>query len=80
MKELDIAFFFDLDTYDEKWCSVCGDSDCVNEDHGDEEDDKDEAGFDSESQLYETGFTKVSKFLAFDLNPNLKIRTRRNLQ
>lgn len=40
---------------------------------------EDEAGFDSDNLLYKTGFTKVSKFLAFDLMPNLKIRIHKYL-
>lgn len=39
----------------------------------------DPAGFGSDSILYKTGFSKVSKFLAFDLMPNLKVRTYRYL-
>lgn len=39
----------------------------------------DEAGYGPESIFYETGFTKVSEFLAFRLKPTLKIRTHRRL-
>lgn len=33
----------------------------------------DRGGFDAESIYYETGFTKVSKLLAFDRLPDLKV-------
>ncbi len=39
----------------------------------------DEGGFDQDNIFYETGFTKVSKFLAFDQMPNLKIRIHKAL-
>lgn len=34
---------------------------------------EDEHGFAPGDLLYRTGFSKVSKFLAFDLMPNLKV-------
>lgn len=37
----------------------------------------DEAGFDRDSIFYRTGISKVSKFLALDLMPNLKVRTHK---
>lgn len=37
----------------------------------------DEAGFSPDDILYETGFSKVSQFLAFDLMPNLTVQTHR---
>lgn len=42
-------------------------------------DTEDEAGFDPDSVFHKTGFTKVSKFLAFDQMPNLKFRSHRIL-
>lgn len=62
MKTLDIDFFTDLEYYFK-----------LTEDNYDDCE-QDAAGFDPDSPLYKTGFTKVSKFLAFDLMPNLKIR------
>lgn len=38
---------------------------------------EDEAGFSAGDILYRTGFSKVSKFLAFDLMPNLNVQTHR---
>lgn len=37
----------------------------------------DKAGFDRDSIFYKTGISKVSKFLALDLMPNLKVRTHK---
>lgn len=51
--------------------SECENSDCEGE--------QDEAGFYPGTTFYKTDFTKVSKFLAFDLMPNLQINTHRVL-
>lgn len=40
----------------------------------------DEAGFTIEDNLYETGFTKVSEFLAFNLMPDLKVRQHKRME
>lgn len=40
----------------------------------------DEAGFYPDSDFYKTGFTKVSKFLAFDQMPSLKVRVNKLLR
>lgn len=47
-----------------------GDSDCESDV---------ETGFEPGSKLYNTGFTKVSELLAFNLMPKLKVRTHRYL-
>lgn len=38
----------------------------------------DEGGYYPNSDFYRTGFTKVSEFLAFNLMPNLKVRTHKS--
>lgn len=62
---------------------LCDDEDADysrNEDSGSDSDSEwmDLAGFGPESHLYGTGFSKVSKFLGFDLVPNLKISIKKN--
>lgn len=82
MKQLDVNFFFDFDHYSEmKGSSEC-DSDCVESDCEGKcvELKEDKGGIGRGSNLYETGFTKVSKFLAFDLLPQLKIRTHKRFE
>lgn len=88
LKKLDIHFEFDYDAYccdDLESCdSDCEESDCVGLCRMFKNDDKkkaknaiyqkDEAGFTNKESLFKTGFTKVSKFLVFNLMPNLKVR------
>lgn len=66
MKKFDVTLFFDIDVYCEKFSS------------GNHK--VDDAGFTEESEFYETGFTKVSKFLAFDLMQELKVRTHKRME
>lgn len=66
LKKLDVTLFFDFDDYCDKVSSECNSSD--------------EAGFEVGSDFHETGFTKVSKFLAFALMPDLKVRTHKRLE
>lgn len=79
--KLDVNFFFDIDYYTDmkryvKCSSDCEQSDCEGVCY--EKDD--DGGIDPGCELYETGFTKVSKFLAFDLMPKLKVRTHKRLE
>lgn len=89
MKRFDVTFLFKRDQYadimdlwgdeDDGCITECEDYDCcgvgcriiraLNR--------SDEAGFDSGSEFHRTGFTKVSKFFAFDLMPKLKLHTYR---
>lgn len=62
---------------------LCDDEDADysrNEDSGSDSDSEwtDLAGFGPESRLNGTGFSKVSKFLGFDLIPNSKISIQKN--
>lgn len=68
--------YADMD-YDENGCE-CEDSTC-DSCFGRFVEKEDESGFDPDDIFYKTGFSKVSKFLAFDLMPNLKVRTHRYL-
>lgn len=73
---MDVNFCFDFDCYCDLKRSVKCSSDCEESDcEGDCYEVEDDGGIDPDSELYETGFTKVSKFLAFDLMPKLKVRT-----
>lgn len=82
MNQFDVSF---LDVYcemdidkDVKHNTDCEDSDCEGDCRdGSSERKVDDSGFDMESKFYETGLSKVSKFLAFDLMPKLKVRTVR---
>lgn len=67
----------DWDAYMEIETSDCDNSDCEDSDceSGLRTKNEDEAGFDPQSIFHKTGFTKVSKFMAFDQMPNLKVRT-----
>lgn len=68
MKQLDIHFLFDEDTYIDE--ELFGKHKLKK---------KDEGGFKKNRKFYKTGFTKVSEFFAFKLMPNLKVRIDRVL-
>lgn len=88
MNRFDISLFFDSDAYVDMTMgdegahnSDCEDSHCVGECVGAyRQGNVDESGFSYESQLFQTGVSKVSKFLAFDLMPELKIRVHKRME
>ncbi len=65
LKQLDVSFSFDFDLYCDEVSS---------------KQKMDEAGFTLDDNLYETGFTKVSEFLAFNLMPDLKVRQHKRME
>ncbi|XP_037027819.1 uncharacterized protein LOC119068331 [Bradysia coprophila] len=65
LKQLDVSFFFDFDCY----CDQVSSKRKV-----------DEAGYTPDDNFYETGFTKVSEFLAFNLMPDLKVRQHKRME
>lgn len=76
LKRLDISFVMNGESY------LCG-SDSSESSYGQMcgsfHDRLDEAGFDRDDIFHKTGLTKVSKFLAFDQMPNLKIRIHKSM-
>lgn len=75
LKRLDIHFMFDVSNYCRNREFGLSDILCERGYNGP----LDDAGFCKDSVFFETGFSKVSKFLGFDQMPNLKVRIHKTI-